>query len=142
MAELDLEIARATIRAVFAEGAARGLKPLTVAVVDRGGHLLALERSAGANAGAVDIARNKAHSAVMMALGGSKLAELSETKSWFLPAAREVCGGRFFPAPGAVLVRDDAGAIAGGVGVSGDTGANDAACAVAALATVGLVAEA
>jgi uncharacterized protein GlcG (DUF336 family) len=48
-----------------------------------------------------------------------------------------VTGGRFVPAAGGVLIRDDAGAIVGAVGVSGDTPDIDEACALAGIAEAG-----
>ncbi|MDV7145372.1 heme-binding protein [Tropicimonas sp. TH_r6] len=141
MAGIDLEKAREITRAVLAKGAEMGLKPLSVAVLDTGGHLIMLERSDGANAAGPEIARSKGRAAVMMHMGGKQLKALSQDTSWFMPSMREACHGQVFPAPGAVLVRDSDGTVVGGLGVSGDAGANDAACAVAALASVGLVGE-
>jgi len=47
MSRLTLDQANAVIAAALAEGAALGLQPLTVAVLDPGGHLLALQRQDG-----------------------------------------------------------------------------------------------
>lgn len=138
---IDKQLAWTIVEAVHAQGTARGLKPFSVAVVDSGGHLVAFGRADGGNPGGADIARNKAYGAVMMKLGGYRQRELSEETAWFLTSAREICGGRFFPVPGAVLVRDEAGLVVGGVGVTGDTPDNDAECAAAAIESVGLTAE-
>lgn len=141
MSGIDLSKAREIVRAVFEQGSEMGLKPLSVAVLDAGANVVAIERADGANAAGVDIARNKGRAAIMMHMGGKQMKSLSQDTSWFLPSIHEACGGRVFPAPGAVLVRDANGAVIGGLGVTGDAGPNDAACAVAALATLGLVGE-
>ncbi|SDK74781.1 GlcG/HbpS family heme-binding protein [Aliiruegeria lutimaris] len=138
---IDNELARKILRAVFEEGARMGLRPMTVVVADAGGHPVALERADGANPGGVDIVRNKAYAAVMMRLGGTRMRELCEETSWFLPSAQQVCGGRIFPVPGAIVIRDADGVLIGGLGVTGDTPDNDAAAGKAALERFGLVAE-
>lgn len=48
-------------------------------------------------------------------------------------------GGRLVPVAGGALIRDGAGEIIGGVGVTGDTSDNDEACAVAGIIAAGLV---
>ena len=44
MSQLTLSQASTIVDAALAEGRARNLKPLTVAVLDAGGHLVALKR--------------------------------------------------------------------------------------------------
>jgi uncharacterized protein GlcG (DUF336 family) len=50
--------------------------------------------------------------------------------------------GALVPVPGGVLVRNEAGAVVGAVGISGDTSDNDEACAVAGIDAAGLAANA
>jgi uncharacterized protein GlcG (DUF336 family) len=45
--------------------------------------------------------------------------------------------GRFLPQPGAVLIRDAAGAIIGAVGASGDTGDNDELACIGGVKAAG-----
>jgi len=49
--------------------------------------------------------------------------------------------GDFIPVPGGVLIRNSDGAILGAVGISGDISDNDEAVAIAAIESVGLVAD-
>ena len=49
--------------------------------------------------------------------------------------------GDFIPVPGGVLIRNSDGAVLGAVGISGDISDNDEAAAVAAIESVGLVAD-
>ena len=56
MGRITLDQANALIAAALAEGKALRLKPLSVAVLDGGGHLLAFQRQDGASNGRVQIA--------------------------------------------------------------------------------------
>jgi uncharacterized protein GlcG (DUF336 family) len=49
-----------------------------------------------------------------------------------------VSQGRLVPSPGGVLMLDAAREVVGAVGISGDNGDNDEACALAGIAAVGL----
>lgn len=138
---INNDVARKILRAAFEEGARQSLRPLAVVVADAGGHPLVCERADGANPGGIDIARNKAYGAVMMRLGGTRMRELCDTTTWFLTSARQICDGKIFPVPGAVVIRDQDGMIVGGMGVTGDVPEKDAACAKAAIESAGLVAE-
>ena len=57
---ISLDQARNVISGARARGRALGLKPLTVVVLDAGGHLVAMEREDGSAYGRPDIARGKA----------------------------------------------------------------------------------
>lgn len=46
------------------------------------------------------------------------------------------------PAPGGVLIRDEAGAVLGAIGISGDTSDIDEQCAISAIEEAGLRADA
>jgi uncharacterized protein GlcG (DUF336 family) len=46
-------------------------------------------------------------------------------------------GGTLVPVPGGVLIKTADGAIAGAVGISGDTSDNDEAAAIAGIAAAG-----
>ncbi|WP_068116524.1 GlcG/HbpS family heme-binding protein [Tropicimonas marinistellae] len=142
MAELTLETCRTILRAALAKGAEMGWKPMSAAVVDGGGHMLAFERADGASPGRFEIARAKAHGAAMLHMGGVAQAALAEAKPQVAAALTKVYGGQFFPVPGGVLLRDADGNVLGAVGVTGDTPDNDAQCAVAGAEAGGVLAEA
>ena len=59
----------------------------------------------------------------------------------FINALTAVSAGRLVPAPGGVLIKDAAGEIVGGVGVSGDTSDRDEICGVAGIEGAGLTAS-
>ena len=123
------------------KGREMGLKPLSVVVLDAGGHLLAFEREDGASPGRFEIARGKAYGAVMLGLPGSAQMARAEWQAYFMAAMNGAFGGKVVPVPGGVLVMQG-DAILGAVGVTGDTSDNDAAAAVAGIEAAGFVARA
>ncbi len=141
MSDLTLDTARIIIRAAFEKGQQMGLNPLSVAVLDAGGHLLAFERQDGASPGRFGISQGKAYGAVMLGMGGKAQMARAEQQAYFMAAMNGVFGGQVVPVPGGVLLRDDAGRIIGAVGVTGDASDNDEAAAVAGATEAGLVAE-
>jgi hypothetical protein len=84
-----------------------GLKPLSVVVLDAGGHVLAFEREDGSSPGRFEIARGKAYGAVMLGMPGSAQMARAEQQAYFMAAVNGAYGGKVVPVPGGVLV--DAG---------------------------------
>ena len=135
---ITLDAARIMVAGARAKGRDLGLKPLSIAVLDAGGHLLAFEREDGASPGRFEIARGKAYGAVMLGMPGSAQMARAEDQGYFMAAVNGAFGGKVIPVPGGVLVKDGAGAVIGAVGVTGDTSDNDAAAALAGIAAAGL----
>ncbi|WP_101067918.1 GlcG/HbpS family heme-binding protein [Roseovarius salinarum] len=142
MAEISQEAARTMVRAALDKGRAMGLKPLSVIVLDAGGHPIAFEREDGASPGRYAIAQGKAYGAVMLGMGGRAQMDRAESQAYFMAAVNGVYGGQTVPVPGGVLVRDTEGRVIGAVGVTGDTSDNDAEAALAGIAAAGLAGEA
>ncbi len=137
MPGFGLEAASLIVDAALAEGRRRDLAPLAVAVLDAGGHLLVFKREDRTGILRFDIAFAKAWGALGMGFGTRELASRSPG---FVNALAVMSRGRIAPSPGGVLVADAAGNIVGAVGISGDTGENDEACALAGIAAADLVA--
>lgn len=135
---ISLEAARVIVSEARVKGREMGLKPLAIAVLDPGGHLLAFEREDGASPGRFEIARGKAFGAVMLGMPGSAQMARAEDQAYFMAAVNGAFQGKVIPVPGGVLVKDAAGAVIGAVGVTGDTSDNDAAAALAGIAAAGL----
>ncbi len=140
MTTLTLDTARTILSAALAKGAELKLKPLTVAVLDSGGALLALERQDGASRMRPDIAIGKANGAVQMGMGSRALWKRAEEQPYFIQSMNALAGGSLVPVPGGVLIRRD-GAIVGAVGITGDTSDNDETAAVAGIEAAGLTAD-
>jgi uncharacterized protein GlcG (DUF336 family) len=115
-----------------------GLKPIAVAVLDAGGHLLAFKREDGASILRPQIAQGKAWGALGMGFGGREFARRATAAPAFVAALMMASEGRVIPVPGGVLIRGAAGAIIGAVGVSGDLSEQDEACAVQGIKSAGL----
>lgn len=141
MAEISMNKARVMIRKALAKGRELELKPLSVVVLDAGGHVKAFEREDGAAPGRFSIAHGKAYGAVMLGMAGTAQMARAEQQAYFMAAVNGVYGGQVVPVPGGVLVRDAKGAIIGAVGVTGDTSDNDAICAAFGIEEAKLTAE-
>ena len=138
---IDLDAARRLIAEIRSAAHAQGLKPMTVVVLDAGGHVVAAEREDGSSNGRFDIAYGKAHGAIALGLGSRALMTRAEQQPYFIAAVTSASGGALVPVPGGVLVRDTEGNLVGAVGVTGDTSDNDEAAAVAGIEAVGLTAQ-
>ena len=112
--------------------------PLTVAVLDAGGHLVAFKREDRSGILRFDIAFGKAWGALGMGFGSRELADRSAKNPLFFGVLATVAQGRFVPVPGGVLIKDADGAVLGAVGISGDTSDKDEVCAVAGIEAAGL----
>ncbi|OED48822.1 glcg protein [Rhodobacteraceae bacterium (ex Bugula neritina AB1)] len=141
MARISLDQARTIIRVALEKGRELNLKPLSVVVLDAGGHVQAFEREDGAAPGRFPIAHGKAYGSVMLGMAGSAQMARAEAQGYFMAAVNGVYGGQVVPVPGGVLVRGADGAVIGAVGVTGDTSDNDALAAVAGIEAAGLQGE-
>ena len=139
---VSLEQARLMIAETLNKGREMGFKPLSVVVLDAGGHVQAFEREDGAAPGRFAIAHGKAYGAVMLGMAGHAQMARAEAQAYFMQAVNGVFGGAVVPVPGGVLLRDDAGVVIGALGVTGDTSDNDLEAALAGIAAAGLAAEA
>jgi uncharacterized protein GlcG (DUF336 family) len=138
MNALRLEQADRIADGVLAKGRELKFAPLTVAVLDAGGHVVVLKRDDGASIMRPELATAKAWGALGMGFGGRELARRAETVPGFFAALNAISDGRMAPVAGSALLRDAAGTVIGAVGVSGDTSDNDEACIVPAVLAVGL----
>ncbi len=137
---LTLAVARIIAATTLAEGLRLGAALLAVVVPDAGGHLLVALRNERAGILRHDIALAKAWGSLGMGFGSRTLAGRVNTVPGFFAALADVSAGRMAPSPGGVLIMDQ-GRIVGAVGVSGDLGDRDEACALAGVAAVGLGAD-
>ncbi|MEL6125824.1 MAG: heme-binding protein [Pseudomonadota bacterium] len=140
MAEISHRKARTIIQKTLARGREMELKPLSIIVLDAGGHVKAFERDDGASPGRFDIARGKAYGAIMLGMGGQAQMARAEAQHYFMTAMNGAFGGQVVPVPGGILVKTAKGEIVGAIGVTGDTSDNDEAAGVAGIEAAGLVA--
>ena len=140
MSTLKLLQADEIIAAAMAEARRKQLSPLAVAVLDAGGNLVAFKREDGAGFLRYDIAYGKAWGALGLGFGTREVAERATKLPAFYAALTVASQGRVIPSPGGVLIVDFDGNVIGAVGVTGDIGDNDEACAVAGIKATGLTA--
>ena len=141
MTALDLDTARTIIAGARAHASSAGFKPLTVVVLDAGGHVVAVEREDGSSMKRFEIGFGKAYGALSLGMGSRSIMGRAEQQPSFVAAVTSAVGGTLVPVPGGVLVRDDGGDLVGAVGVTGDTSDNDEAAAVAGITGAGLTAQ-
>jgi uncharacterized protein GlcG (DUF336 family) len=140
-ATLDLSAASSIVDSALALARSKGMKPMTVAVLDAGGHLVAFKREDESGILRPQIAIGKAWGALGMGAGSRHLAERAATHPSFVAALSAASDGRVVPVAGGVLIRNDAGRIVGAAGVSGDMPDHDEACAVNGIEAAGLKAD-
>jgi uncharacterized protein GlcG (DUF336 family) len=133
--EVGLDLALAMLAGVREEAEARSVA-MGAAVVDLGGRVVAALRMDGAQLPALDLAIDKAYTAVSFGHPTEFWAASTrpDGSDWGLSTT---LGGRIVVFAGGLPVRAG-GALAGGLGVSGAASAVDRACAEAGLRAGGL----
>jgi uncharacterized protein GlcG (DUF336 family) len=139
---IGLETAKSITAGVRAAAKEYGLKPLTVVVLDAGGHVISVEREDGSSNNRFEIALGKAYGALALGMGSRSLMARAEQQPYFITSAAAAIGGRLVPVPGGVLVKDATGAVVGCVGVSGDTSDNDERAAISGIKSASLTPQA
>jgi uncharacterized protein GlcG (DUF336 family) len=138
---ITLSQATTVVEAALAHGATLQCEPLTVAVLDPGGHLVSFARQDNSGIARPQIAFGKAWGALGMGFGTREHARRAEAMPMFITALAAAFDGRMIPVAGGVLIRDAGGTLVGAVGISGDTSVRDEACAVAGIEAADLVAD-
>lgn len=111
---------------------------LPLAVLDPGGHLVLLERQDDSGILRSEIAAAKAWGVLGMGLPADELADRAQQMPHFFTALSVLSGGRMIPVAGGVPIKNAEGKLVGATGISGDTSANDEACAVHGVEAAGL----
>ncbi len=141
MSNVTLDQASIIVDTAIATGREKGFAPITIVVLDAGGHQVAMKRDDNSSLLRPQIAHGKAWGALGMGLPGRKLRDRAAANPAFFGALSDLSGGNMVCNPGGVLLRDKDGNLIGAVGASGDTGENDEICIVAGVEAAGLVAE-
>ncbi|NVK07334.1 MAG: heme-binding protein [Marivivens sp.] len=140
--QITLSKSKTIIESAFSAAADENLKPLAIAVLDAGGHVVAYERQDGAPVGRFEVARNKAYGCLMMGEGGRALEEMDKRAPTFTASLAASYGGKFLASIGGVLMRDKEGNIVGAIGVTGDTSEKDAEVGMIGVEAAGFIGEA
>ena len=132
---ISLSEAQAIVTAAISIARNKKSSPLSIALLDSGGHLKAFACEDGAGIHRGKIAEGKANAALGMGFGTGQFYSLIENK--VLPEMFAVCingatQGQFIPLPGGVLIVEN-GHIVGALGISGDSSKLDESVAVSAI---------
>ena len=139
---LDLSTANSIIANALKLGMEQKLAPLTVCVLDAGGHLVSAQRQDRSSIMRFEIAQGKAYAARSLGRSTRFMQEtLAVQRPGFVEALAVAAHGEFIPVAGGVLIKNASGDVIGAIGVTGDSADNDEAIALAAVAAVGLSAD-
>mmetsp|Transcript_20746 Transcript_20746/g.34269 ORF Transcript_20746/g.34269 Transcript_20746/m.34269 type:complete len:153 (+) Transcript_20746:56-514(+) len=139
---MDLRKAEDICSRALEVGRLNNLKPLTIAVLDAGGHLICFKKEDGASLFREAVARGKAMGALGFGMDSAGIAAMAEARPAFINSAFAATGGHLIPVPGGVLIRDANRNIIGAAGISGDLSESDEACAIAGIKAAGLICDA
>jgi len=107
--------------------------PMSIAVVDGGGYLVAFERMDGCSFLSCDIATGKAWTAAAVGVTTAMFNQIAGEDTAFLVGGSAALQGRLMAVPGGAPVRDGETVI-GAIGISGGTAEQDQQIADAAVA--------
>jgi glc operon protein GlcG len=130
---LLLSDAEKVVHAAIAHATKLGIR-VSVAVVDDGAHLIALERMDGAMPISPQIAEGKAVGAAMFMRDGAALLTMANDRPAFFNAVSGMAR-TLVPGPGSIVVTRDQ-AVVGAVGVSGGKPEQDLECAEAGISSL------
>jgi len=119
---VDLAAASAIIDTALKIAREKKLRPMTIAVLDAGGDLIAFKREDGTGIRRYDIVIGKAYGALVMNRSSRDIAKIADRAPTFIQSVMAATQGKVIPTPG-----DDADA--------------DEACAIAGIRAAGLVSE-
>ncbi|MCY4434716.1 MAG: heme-binding protein [bacterium] len=138
---LSLAVANHITDAALAAAAERDFPPMTVVVLDAGGHILVVKRDERSGIGRFEIAMGKAHGCLAMGFGGRELARRADAVPKFFTSLAPLLPHGIVPVAGGVLIREDEGTLLGSIGISGGTSDEDDICAIVGITSVDLVAD-
>ncbi|OFZ73239.1 MAG: GlcG protein [Betaproteobacteria bacterium RBG_16_64_9] len=138
---LTLAQASRILDEALATARAMKMMPMTVAVLDAGGHLIAYKKEDNSGILRFEIAFGKAWGALGMGRPSRMFEQMAQQRAHFVNALAVASGGRLVPVAGGVLIRNSEKRVIGAVGISGDTSDNDEICAIRGIRAAGLVSD-
>jgi uncharacterized protein GlcG (DUF336 family) len=112
---ISLEQAQTVVAAALSHGTEQGLKPLTVAVLDPGGAIVALARQDGSGYMRPDLAVAKANGVLALGMTNRAIAARAADSPEFFTSVATLAGGKILSVPGGVFVAAVAGIEAAGL---------------------------
>ena len=133
MSDISLKQARSAVAAALEKSQQLGVR-MNIAVVDEGANLKAFTRMDGAWLGSIDISVKKAKTARFFNMNTGEIGKLSQPGGSLYGI--EHSNGGLITFAGGVPIKNTAGEVIGGIGVSGSTVENDHVVAEAGAAAV------
>jgi uncharacterized protein GlcG (DUF336 family) len=140
--DIDLASANKIIETGIRLGREHKHNPLTFCVLDRGGHVVSVQREDNSSIMRFEVAFGKAWGS--LALGHSTRFledQLAKNRPFFLQSLTAASGGKVVPALGGILIRTQEGELIGALGITGDTGENDEMVGCMAIEACGFKAD-
>jgi uncharacterized protein GlcG (DUF336 family) len=138
---ISLAAARTIVVRALAHARSSDFPPMTVAVLNAAGTLVAFAGEDGSSLLRERIARGKAHGALNMGVGSRSLAARAASNPAFVNSLVSLADGNLVPVAGGVLIRDDNDTVIGAVGVTGHLPDDDEACAIHGITACDLRAD-
>ncbi len=127
---MTLQLAKAMIEAAIEKATAEYKRPICVSVCDTAGLLTAFNRVEGGHVRSVHLSQAKGYTAAVMGVDTDAFLERLQRENLSIAY---FCDPKMTALPGGVVVRNAAGEIIGGLGISGMKAEEDAAVARAAV---------
>ena len=127
---MTLQLAKAMIEAAIEKADADYAQPICVSVCDTAGLLTAFNRVEGVPVRCVHLSQAKAYTAAVMGVDTDAFLERLQRENLSIAY---FCDPKMTALPGGVVVRNAAGEVIGGLGISGMKAEEDAAVARAAV---------
>ena len=138
---LPLERASAIVEEALSIAREEQMLPLTVVVLDAGGHMVAVKREDGSGIFRIEVANAKAYGALGMGVSTRVMGQRLADRPVFASALNGLSNGQWVPVPGGVLIRNAQNQVIGSVGISGDTSDRDEFAAISAVKAADLYPE-
>ena len=130
--------ARAVVGGAITQAREADLSPLTIVVLDGGGHVVVAEREDGCAPLRYPVAQGKAFAALGIGVASGVTGERNHERPAFLAGVAAASQGKFIPVAGGVLILDGQDCVIGAVGVSGASSSEDQQAAIAGIEAAGL----
>lgn len=130
--------ARRIVEGAFLKAREMGVPPLTLVVLDGGGHPVVCEREDGCAPLRFPVAQGKAMAALGIGVASGVTGARNVERPAFLASVAAAAQGAFVPVAGGVPILDGSGYVIGAVGVSGASSDEDEQVAISGIEAAGL----
>ncbi len=138
---ITLAKAEQIIDAIFKKAEADGNKPMAVAVVDQGSHVIAFKKQDDSSMLRFEMAHGKCYASLALGRSSSLVRYRAEERPMFMDYLYRSSDGKIFAEDGGMLVRDSNGDLLGAVGVTGERPERDEELALHGIHAAGYLTD-